>query len=136
MIMAMAHLRTTSWFPARIRGLLQHFFCTYLLERFCVEAFLFSVTLASDGSFQALCNGDYLHPLRIEVWDWDRNGKHDHLGVLTTNLQALLEGQGEEMQLEVMQPFVVVDSFNQLHSYRTEKGIVHTRANIVLKFSI
>lgn len=51
--------------------------------------------------FQALCNGDYLRPLRLEIWDWDRDGGHDCMGKLTTNLQALLEGQGREMDLEV-----------------------------------
>ncbi|CAM9104353.1 unnamed protein product [Pylaiella littoralis] len=51
-------------------------------------------------SVQALCNGDYLRPLRVEVWDWDRDGDHDCMGRLTSSLQGLLEGQGREMDLE------------------------------------
>lgn len=50
---------------------------------------------------QALCNGDYLRPLQLEVWDWDRDGDHDCMGRLTSSLQGLLEGQGREMDLEV-----------------------------------
>jgi hypothetical protein len=26
---------------------------------------------------QKLCNGDYLRPLRIDIWDWDADGSHD-----------------------------------------------------------
>lgn len=48
-----------------------------------------------------MCNGDYLRPLRLEIWDWDRDGDHDCMGRLNTNLQGLLEGQGHEMDLEV-----------------------------------
>eukprot|EP00752_Nemacystus_decipiens_P006392 g5760.t1 len=51
-------------------------------------------------SVQALCNGDYLRPLRLEVWDWDQDGGHDCMGRLMTSLQGLLEGQGREMELE------------------------------------
>ncbi|CAM9627798.1 unnamed protein product, partial [Laminaria digitata] len=43
----------------------------------------------------ALCNGDYRRPLRVEVWDWDRDGGHDAMGSVTTSLQGLLEGQGK-----------------------------------------
>jgi len=50
---------------------------------------------------QALCNGDYMRPLRLEIWDWDRDGDHDCMGRLTTSLQQLLEGQGRDMDLEV-----------------------------------
>lgn len=50
---------------------------------------------------QAICNGDYLRPLRLEVWDWDRDGSHELMGRVTTSLQGLLDGQGHEMNLEV-----------------------------------
>lgn len=50
---------------------------------------------------QALCNADYLRPLRVEVWDWDRDGAHDFMGTMLTNLKSLLEGQGHEMDLQV-----------------------------------
>lgn len=38
----------------------------------------------------------------MEVWDWDSDGGHDAMGSVTTNLQGLLEGQGKEMDLEVL----------------------------------
>lgn len=50
---------------------------------------------------QAICNGDYLRPLRLEVWDWDRDGSHDLIGMISTSLQGLLQGQGHELALEV-----------------------------------
>lgn len=105
-----------------------------------MKAFWFSLTLASDGSFQALCNGNYLRPLRIEVWDWDRNGKHDHLGVVTTTLQALLEGQGEEMQLEVIHYCVILDLYGivymESYTWNSIYGIVYTHGSRVFKVSI
>ncbi|CAM9640078.1 unnamed protein product [Scytosiphon promiscuus] len=55
---------------------------------------------AQDMSVQALCNADYLRPLRVEIWDWDRDGDHDCMGRVMTNLQSLLEGQGRELDLE------------------------------------
>lgn len=39
--------------------------------------------------------------MRLEVWDWDSDGDHDLMGVVTTNLRGLLEGQGHELPLEV-----------------------------------
>ena len=60
---------------------------------------------------QTLCNGDYLRPLRLEVWDWDSDGDHDAMGSVTTNLQSLLEGQGKEMDLEVLRCFCFRFSF-------------------------
>lgn len=42
-----------------------------------------------------------MRPLRLEVWDWDRNGSHDLIGRVSTSLQGLLQGQGHELALEV-----------------------------------
>ena len=27
-----------------------------------------------------LCNGDQHRPLKITIYDWDKNGKHDYMG--------------------------------------------------------
>ena len=43
---------------------------------------------------QKLCNGDYMRPLRIDIWDWDSDGNHDCMGHVETNLQNILEGVG------------------------------------------
>jgi Ca2+-dependent lipid-binding protein len=36
-----------------------------------------------------LCNGDYNRALKIDIYDWDSNGKHDIIGTVRTNLQEL-----------------------------------------------
>ena len=36
-----------------------------------------------------LCNGDYNRPLKIDIYDWDSNGKHDIIGTIRTNLHEL-----------------------------------------------
>ena len=41
-------------------------------------------------SVQAICNGDYHRTLKIEVWDWDKNGNHDAMGTVETSLAAIL----------------------------------------------
>jgi len=44
---------------------------------------------------QKLCNGDYMRPLKIEIWDWDADGEHDTMGYVETNLAAIIEGCGK-----------------------------------------
>jgi len=34
-------------------------------------------------SMAALCNGDRYRPLRMEIFDWDSNGKHQTMGVVS-----------------------------------------------------
>eukprot|EP01034_Spumella_vulgaris_P025881 gene25881-32387_t len=41
-----------------------------------------------------LCNGDFDRPLRIEVWDWDKHGKHVSMGVADTSVRSLLGTNG------------------------------------------
>jgi len=36
-----------------------------------------------------LCNADYNRPLKIDIYDWDSNGKHDIIGTIKTNLQEI-----------------------------------------------
>lgn len=38
---------------------------------------------------QVLCNNDLYRPLRIEVYDWDSNGKSDFMGMVDTSLNQL-----------------------------------------------
>ena len=44
----------------------------------------------STMSVQAICNGDIHRPLKIEVWDWDKNGGHDAMGTVDTTLSAII----------------------------------------------
>lgn len=42
----------------------------------------------------ALCNGDLDRPLKIEVMDFEKNGKHDSMGTLQTSVRAMLTSNG------------------------------------------
>eukprot|EP01038_Epipyxis_sp_PR26KG_P006850 gene6850-9379_t len=37
-----------------------------------------------------LCNGDLERPLKIEVFDYDSNGKHDSMGIVETSVGAMI----------------------------------------------
>ncbi|XP_036362931.1 copine-8-like isoform X1 [Octopus sinensis] len=51
-----------------------------------------------------LCNGDYDRVIKVECYDWDRDGGHDFIGEFTTNLQTLLKGAGPENRYEAINP--------------------------------
>ncbi|RXN35390.1 copine-8-like isoform X2 [Labeo rohita] len=38
---------------------------------------------------RALCNGDYDRTIKVEVYDWDRDGSHDFIGEFTTSYREL-----------------------------------------------
>ncbi len=42
-------------------------------------------------SMQQLCNGDPHRPLLIECFDWNKDGKHEIIGAVTTSLDALAQ---------------------------------------------
>uniref|UniRef100_A0A672QBD5 Copine-8-like n=1 Tax=Sinocyclocheilus grahami TaxID=75366 RepID=A0A672QBD5_SINGR len=41
---------------------------------------------------RALCNGDYDRAIKIEVYDWDRDGGHDYIGQFSTSYRELSKG--------------------------------------------
>ncbi|KAI0220493.1 Copine-8 [Lamellibrachia satsuma] len=43
---------------------------------------------------RALCNGDYDRSLKVECYDWDKDGGHDLIGVFSTTLKELQAGPG------------------------------------------
>lgn len=49
-----------------------------------------------------LCNGDLDRPLRINLWDWDSNGKHASMGSVNTSVRAMLTNNSAPM--EVIEP--------------------------------
>jgi hypothetical protein len=50
-----------------------------------------------------LCNGDIHRPLRIEIYDWERSGKHVFMGqVAELSVARLLENKN--MRLDVIEP--------------------------------
>ncbi|CAL1606073.1 unnamed protein product [Knipowitschia caucasica] len=42
---------------------------------------------------RALCNGDYDRTIKVEIYDWDRDGSHDFIGEFTTCCNQLCRGQ-------------------------------------------
>lgn len=50
-------------------------------------------------SVQALCNGDYTRPLRIQVHDEDKGGKSELIGSIDMNFQQLTETMGTQYEL-------------------------------------
>uniref|UniRef100_A0A8C6PV27 Copine 5 n=1 Tax=Nothobranchius furzeri TaxID=105023 RepID=A0A8C6PV27_NOTFU len=50
---------------------------------------------------RALCNGDYERTIKVEVYDWDRDGSHDFIGEFTTTYKELCRGQNQLNVYEV-----------------------------------
>jgi Ca2+-dependent lipid-binding protein len=40
----------------------------------------------------SLCNGDVYRPLRIEIFDWDSNGKHQTMGIVSPCCVTVVRG--------------------------------------------
>ncbi|XP_073475795.1 copine-8 [Aquarana catesbeiana] len=53
---------------------------------------------------RALCNGDFDRTIKIEVYDWDRDGSHDYIGEFTTSYRELSRGQSQFNVYEVINP--------------------------------
>ncbi|MBN3288831.1 CPNE8 protein, partial [Polyodon spathula] len=51
---------------------------------------------------RALCNGDFDRTIKIEVYDWDRDGSHDFIGEFTTSYRELSRGQSQFNVYEVI----------------------------------
>ncbi|XP_029550856.1 copine-5 isoform X3 [Salmo trutta] len=51
---------------------------------------------------RALCNGDFDRTIKIEVYDWDRDGSHDFIGEFTTSYRELARGQSQFNVYEVV----------------------------------
>ncbi|XP_015823240.1 copine Va isoform X1 [Nothobranchius furzeri] len=51
---------------------------------------------------RALCNGDYERTIKVEVYDWDRDGSHDFIGEFTTTYKELCRGQNQLNVYEVV----------------------------------
>ncbi|CAH3027275.1 unnamed protein product [Porites evermanni] len=51
---------------------------------------------------RALCNGDYDRSMRVECYDWDRDGGHDLIGVFSTTINELKSTPG--ITYEVISP--------------------------------
>uniref|UniRef100_A0A672L4M4 Copine 8 n=1 Tax=Sinocyclocheilus grahami TaxID=75366 RepID=A0A672L4M4_SINGR len=53
---------------------------------------------------RALCNGDFDRTIKVEVYDWDRDGGHDFIGEFSTSYRELSRGQSQFNVYEVINP--------------------------------
>ncbi|KAK7130278.1 hypothetical protein R3I94_008919 [Phoxinus phoxinus] len=51
---------------------------------------------------RALCNGDFDRAIKVEVYDWDRDGSHDFIGEFSTSYRELSRGQSQFNVYEVI----------------------------------
>ncbi|NXL39505.1 CPNE9 protein, partial [Glaucidium brasilianum] len=51
---------------------------------------------------RALCNGDYDRTVKIDVYDWDRDGSHDFIGEFATSYRELSRAQSQFTVYEVV----------------------------------
>ncbi|XP_031656952.1 copine-8-like [Oncorhynchus mykiss] len=51
---------------------------------------------------KALCNGDYDRSIKVEVYDWDRDGGHDFIGEFSTRYREMSRGQSQFHTYEVV----------------------------------
>uniref|UniRef100_A0A8C2X6U1 Copine family member 9 n=1 Tax=Cyclopterus lumpus TaxID=8103 RepID=A0A8C2X6U1_CYCLU len=63
---------------------------------------------------RALCNGDYDRTVKVDVFDWDRDGSHDFIGEFTTSYRELSRGQNQFNVYEVRRDMLVVCCFSLL----------------------
>uniref|UniRef100_A0A8D2ZF05 Copine VIII n=1 Tax=Scophthalmus maximus TaxID=52904 RepID=A0A8D2ZF05_SCOMX len=59
---------------------------------------------------RALCNGDYDRSIKVEVYDWDRDGGHDFIGEFSTSYREMSRSQSQFHIYEVI-------SFSPSHTH-------------------
>ena len=78
----------------------------------------------STMSVQAICNGDIHRPLKIEVWDWDKNGGHDAMGTVDTTLSAI-------MSKEPMLVYETIQKKGKPDKFKQSGHLIALEANVV-----
>nr|CAB3233484.1 copine-8-like [Phallusia mammillata] len=53
---------------------------------------------------RTICNGDHDRTIKVEVYDWDRDGGHDLIGIFTTSVNKLKRGPGVDNVYECIHP--------------------------------
>ena len=46
-------------------------------------------------SMVTLCNGDMDRPLKLEVFDWEKSGKHVFMGLVNVSVRDLINSNGD-----------------------------------------
>uniref|UniRef100_A0A672I4E8 Copine family member IX n=1 Tax=Salarias fasciatus TaxID=181472 RepID=A0A672I4E8_SALFA len=68
---------------------------------------------------RALCNGDYDRTVKVDVYDWDRDGSHDFIGEFTTSYRELSRGQNQFNVYEVSGGSLFVIAFVSPQQHQT-----------------
>uniref|UniRef100_A0A3Q2NXI2 Copine Va n=1 Tax=Fundulus heteroclitus TaxID=8078 RepID=A0A3Q2NXI2_FUNHE len=79
---------------------------------------------------RALCNGDYERTIKVEVYDWDRDGSHDFIGEFTTSYKDLCRCQSQLNVYEVVNPKKKLKKKRYINS-GTVRLISWIRANLI-----
>ena len=67
----------------------------YVCMYVCAKTnYLSFVCVAQKISMALICNGDIDRPLKIELYDHDKHGKHVFMGQVDTSVRALMESSG------------------------------------------
>uniref|UniRef100_A0AAR2KS02 C2 domain-containing protein n=1 Tax=Pygocentrus nattereri TaxID=42514 RepID=A0AAR2KS02_PYGNA len=77
---------------------------------------------------RALCNGDYDRTIKVEVYDWDRDGSHDFIGEFTTSYRELARGQSQFNVYEVVNPKKKMKKKKYVNSGTVSHTHMHTHA--------
>merc|ERR1711860_114002 len=56
------------------------------------------------GALRDVCNGDMKRRLRIDVYDWDDNGKHDLIGGFDTTLEQISTNFQNKVPFDCINP--------------------------------
>uniref|UniRef100_A0A672ZRP0 Copine VIII n=1 Tax=Sphaeramia orbicularis TaxID=375764 RepID=A0A672ZRP0_9TELE len=79
---------------------------------------------------RALCNGDYDRSIKVEVYDWDRDGGHDFIGEFSTSYRQMSRSQSQFHIYEVTLLSCLVDTELSFLDY-IRGGYVLTRVVLV-----
>lgn len=75
-------------------------------------------------AMSALCNGDRYRPLRMEIFDWDSNGKHQTMGVVETSVDAMLTNG------EAPMPVIEAEKVKTKKTYTNSGHVIASLAHI------
>lgn len=87
---------------------------TYIWKSTTIENSLNPMWNATKIPMSTLCNGDIDRPLKIDILDWEKNGKHNFMGTVQTSCRALLTNNGAGM--DVIEPDKKAKKKNYINS--------------------
>ncbi|KAK7878529.1 hypothetical protein WMY93_030365 [Mugilogobius chulae] len=82
---------------------------------------------------RALCNGDYDRTIKVEIYDWDRDGSHDFIGEFTTCYNQLCRGQ---CVFEAVCPIKLTDTGGERQEETQKKRYMNSGTVSLLSFNV